>query len=124
MLGEAVKKEDLLYMAGASKSLHCFVKIKSQKLDPVRPCRTPPSSKIQSLATQKCCGVVFSFSFCIIFFTIRFFSIENFVILRFKYFIPYYCIYTNVIPQNLNSLLRLVVAKWTFAVWFHAKLDG
>ena len=36
--------------------------------------------------------------------------------------IPYYCIYRNVIPQNLNSLLRLVVAKWTFAVWFHALL--
>ena len=26
-----------------------------------------------------------------------------------------------MIPQYLNSLLRLVVAKWTFAaVWFHA----
>ena len=23
-------------------------------------------------------------------------------------------------PPNLNSWLRLVVAKWTFAVWFHA----
>ena len=34
--------------------------------------------------------------------------------------IPYNCFYRNVIPQNLNSLLRLVVAKWTFAVWFHA----
>ena len=35
-----------------------------------------------------------------------------------------YCIYKNVIPQNLNSLLRLVVAKWTFAVWFHASRSG
>ena len=43
-------------------------------------------------------------------------------ILRVKYFIPYYCIYRNMIPQNLNSLLRLVVAKWTYAVWFHAFL--
>ena len=43
-------------------------------------------------------------------------------ILRVNYFIPYYCIYRNVMPQNLNSLLGLVVAKWTFAVWFHATL--
>ena len=46
--------------------------------------------------------------------------IEKFVILRVKYFIPYYCIYRNVIPQNLNSLLRPGVAVWTLAVWFHA----
>ena len=65
--------------------------------------------------------VVFFFFFCIIFFTILFFSIEKFVILRIKYLIPYYCIYRNVTLQNLNSLLRLVVAKWTFTVWFHAK---
>ena len=32
--------------------------------------------------------------------------------------------YRNVKPQNLNSLLRLVVAKWTFAVWFHAPVTG
>ena len=51
-------------------------------------------------------------------------SIKKFVILRVKYVIPYYCIYRNVIPQNLNSLLRLVVAKWTFAVWFHAEFRG
>ena len=25
-----------------------------------------------------------------------------------------------MLPQNLNWLLRIVVAKWTFAVWFHA----
>ena len=54
------------------------------------------------------------------FFTVRFFSIEKFVILLVKYFIPYYFIYRNVIPQKLNSLLGLVVAKWTFAVWFPA----
>ena len=28
----------------------------------------------------------------------------------------------NVIPRNLNSLLRPDVAVWTFDVWFHAKL--
>ena len=33
----------------------------------------------------------------------------------------FFYIYRNVIPQNLNSLLRLVVAKRTFAVCFHAK---
>ena len=30
--------------------------------------------------------------------------------------------YRNVIPQHLNSLLRLVVAKWTFAVWYATKM--
>ena len=84
---------------------------------PVKPYRIPPSSNIQSTATQKCCGLV---SFSLYVFTVRFFLIEKFIILRVKYVIPYYCIYTNVIPQNLNSLLRLMVAKWTFAVWFHA----
>ena len=87
---------------------------------PVKPYRTPPASNIQSSATQKCCRMAFFFFFCIIFFTIRFFSIEKFVILRVKHFIYYYCIYRIVIPQNLNLLLRLVVAKWTFAVWFYA----
>ena len=93
------------------------------KIFPVKPYRTHPSSNIQSSATQKCCGVVFFFFFCIFFFTISFFSIEKFVILRVKNFIPFYCICRDVITQNLNSLLRLVVAKWTFAVWFHAKFS-
>ena len=48
-----------------------------------------------------------------------FFSIEKFVFCMLN-IILYFCIYRNVIPQNLNLLLRLVVAKWTFAVWFHA----
>ena len=91
-------------------------------LVPVKPYRTPPSSNIQSSSTQNYCGVVSFFFFCIYFFTICFFSIENFVILRVKYFIHYRCIYRNVIPQNSKSLLRLVVAKSTFAVWFHAIL--
>ena len=62
--------------------------------------------------------VGFLFLFLYNFFYNTFFSIEKFIILRVKYFIPNYCIYRNVIPQNLNSLLRLVVAVWTFAVWF------
>ena len=86
---------------------------------PIKPYRTPPSSNIQSSATQKCCGVVFFF--CIIFlystfffnWKIRYFACEIFYPLLLH-------LYRNVIPQNLNSLLRLVVAKWTFAVWFHA----
>ena len=63
-------------------------------------------------------GISFSFSVQF-FFIILFFSIEKFIILRVEYVIPYYCIYKNVIPQNMNSLLRLVVAEWTFSVWFN-----
>ena len=63
----------------------------------------------------------FLFLFLYNFFYNIFFSIEKFVILCVKYFIPYYCIYRNMVPQSLNSLLRLVVAKWTFVVWFHTK---
>ena len=46
---------------------------------PVKPYRTPPSSNIQSSATQKCCGVVFFFCFSVL-------SVEKFVILRVKYY--------------------------------------
>ena len=95
-------------------------KTNNKSIVPVKPYRTPPSSSIQSSATQKCCGVVFIIFFCTIIFYNTFILIEKFVIFCVKYFIPHYCIYRNVIPQNLNSLLRLVVAKWTFAVWFHA----
>ena len=84
----------------------------------VKPYRTPPSRNIQSSATQKCCGMAF-FSFFLYIFILQY-SIFQLNFLRVKYFIPYYCIYRNVIPQNLNSLLRLVVAKQPFAVWFHA----
>ena len=56
------------------------------------------------------------FFFCIFFLQYVFLSIEKFVILCVKYFIPYYCIYRNEISQNLNSLLRLLVANVTFAV--------
>ena len=64
-------------------------------------------------------GFLFLFLYDYFFTLLFFFSIENslFCVLN---IIPYYCIYRNVIPQNLNSLLRLVVAKWTFAVWFNA----
>ena len=53
---------------------------------PVKPYRTPPSRNIETSATLKCCGVVFYFFLCIFFFTICFFSIEKFVILRVKYY--------------------------------------
>ena len=46
-------------------------------LFPVKPYRTPPSSNIQFSATQKCCGVVYFFFFCIFYFTIRFFQLKN-----------------------------------------------
>ena len=50
---------------------------------------------------------------------LRSLNINNIIdILCFLYF--NYCIYRNVIPHNLNWLLRMEVAKWTFAVWFHA----
>ena len=55
---------------------------------PVKPYRTPPSSNTQSSATQKCCGVVCFF--CIFFYNNFYFSIEKFVILCVKYFIPCY----------------------------------
>ena len=94
-------------------------------LNPVKQYRTPPSMTTYNLQQNRNVVRWLSFSFfCIIFFLqYVFFSIEKFVILSAKYFIPKYCIYRNVIPQNLNSLLRLVVAKWTFAVWFHAFLN-
>ena len=75
---------------------------------PVKPYRTPPFSNIQSSATQKCFGVIFFSFFCIVIFTILFFSFEKSVILRVKYFIPYF------------ASTEYVVAKWIFAVWFQA----
>ena len=91
---------------------------------PVKPYRTPPSSNIQSSAKQ---NVVGWFFFLVMYnFLLQynfFFQLKNSFFGNLN-IILYYCIYRNVIPQNLNSLLRLVVAKWTFAVWFHANKPG
>ena len=64
--------------------------------------------------------VVFFFSFCIFFLQDYFFiQLKNSLFCMLN-IIPYYCIYRNVLPQNLNLLLTLGVARWIFAVWFHS----
>ena len=65
-------------------------------------------------------GGFFCYSFSVYFFYITFFFQlkDSFLFFcQFWYFFLY--IYRNMIPQNLNSLLKLVVAKRTFTVWFH-----
>ena len=87
----------------------------------VKPYRTPPPSNIQSSATQESCGVVFIFFFCIIFLQYIFFQLKNsfsFSCQSRSIFFLYVFIYRNVIPRNLNSLLRPDVAVLTLAVWF------
>ena len=88
----------------------------------VKPYRTPPSATYNLQQHRNVVGWFYFPLLCIFFFVTicLFFQLKKFVILRVKYLIPNYCIYRNVVPQNLNSLLRQVVAKWTFAVWFHA----
>ena len=33
----------------------------------------------------------------------------------------YFCIFKIIRPNNLKRVAGIVVAKWTFALWFHAE---
>ena len=94
---------------------------------PRKPYRTPPTGNIQSSATQKCCGR-FSFSFSVYFFLQYFFFIWHICFHSFFNLDKYFFLY--IFFRNLHLLkcetpkfefFAEVVAKCTFAVWFHAQ---
>ena len=90
----------------------------------VKPYRTPPSSNCICSATRICCGVEL-----IICFVYKFFLKNKIFSVRkcwyklkklWKFKIYPDCIYRMNRPRNLKLVAKIAVAKWTFAVRFHA----